>query len=105
METNIPKASLILLRVMFWTFWLGTVGLPLIAFLGVGRRLAQFMDYDPLFCVLAYVSLTMMCLTSASCVKSLPRLARFGMATAGIILLVILFVVLAMPAWVVGSPS
>ena len=105
METSTPKPTLIVLRVMFWTFWIGTIGLPILCLTGVSGRLAEFTDYDMVFYPLAFVSLIMLCLTSASCAGSLPRLARFGMISAGLVLLALLLLLLANPSLLVGTPS
>jgi hypothetical protein len=105
METGTPKPTLMLLRVIFWTFWVGTIGLPILSLLGVSRRISEFTDYDMVFYPVAFVFLIMLCFTSASCVQSLPQLARFGMITVGFMLLVVLLLLLANPSWLVGTSS
>jgi hypothetical protein len=106
METSASKPALILLRVMFWTFLIGTIGLPLLCTLGVSRQLAPYTDFALVFYPMAFVCLIMLCLTSAACVRSLPHLARIGTITVGFVLLSVLIVLLAtVQTWLVGTSS
>ena len=106
METSTPKPTLVLLRVMFWTFWLGTLVLPVLSLLGISREISEYTDYESIFYPLAFVCVIMLSLTSALCVKTLPNLARFGMLTVGWVLMAVLFWLLATAnMWLVGTPS
>ena len=106
METSAPKSALILLRVIFWIFWSGTIVLPLLCLLGFSRRLAEFTDFSLVFYPVAFVCLIMLSLTSAACVRSLPHLARIGIITVGLELLSVLLTLLATAnSWMLGTPS
>jgi hypothetical protein len=94
METSTPKPTLILLRVIFWTFWTGALVLPTLSLLGISSRISQYTD----------VCVIMLSLTSALCVKTWPNLARFGMLTVGWVLMAVLFWLLATAnVWLVGT--
>jgi len=92
--TRPTGALLALLRLVFWTVWAGTVAVPLIGVIDVSIGYSLF--DQRLFGViglftyagLAYFGL---CLASACMVKLYPRLARLGMKTVGVALVVQLF--------------
>jgi hypothetical protein len=104
METSTPKPTLILLRVIFWTFWTGALVLPTLSLLGISSRISQYTDYDMVFYPMVFVCVIMLSLTSALCVKTWPNLARFGMLTVGWVLMAVLFWLLATAnVWLVGT--